>query len=58
MGMILPATDEHLGYMNAKRKGTIKSLEANGELSFTFKAGYIDEETAQKYIKKVEEILK
>ena len=58
MGMVLPATDEHFGYMNAKRKGTIKTIEANGELKFNFKAGYIDEQTALEYAKKIEEILK
>ena len=41
MGMILPATAEHMGYQNAKRRGEIKYLAPNGKISFMIEAGWL-----------------
>lgn len=41
MGMVLPATAEHIGYENAKNNGQLKVLDANGTLEFYMEAGYI-----------------
>lgn len=58
MGMVLPATGEHLGYNNAKEKGQIQILEPNGKLSFTIEAGYIDVEEANTVKAKIADIIK
>lgn len=58
MGMVLPATGEHLGYANAKEKGQIRTLEANGKLSFTIEAGYIAADEAAKIRTKIENLVK
>ncbi len=57
MGMILPATAEHLGYSNAKRTGMVKTLKKGEPLHFSIEAGYVDNAQAQKVIKKIEGIL-
>ncbi len=57
MGMVLPATGEHLGYENAKAKGQLKVLEAYGEISFTIEAGYIDADAAKSVKGKIETML-
>jgi len=58
MGMVLPATGEHIGYANAKEKGQIQVLEPNGKLSFCIEAGFIDAAEADKVKKKIAAILK
>lgn len=58
MGMVLPATGEHLGYANAKEKGQIKVLAPNEKLSFYMEAGYLDKDNADKVKTKIEEINK
>lgn len=58
MGMVLPATAEHLGYMNAKRKGQIKVLKPNEKLVFCIEAGYIDGKKAVDIENKIETIKK
>ena len=58
MGMVLPATGEHIGYANAKEKGQIQVLEANGKLSFTIETGYIGKQEAAQIQTKIAEILK
>ena len=57
MGMVLPATSEHLGYSHAKRNGQVKVLAAGEKISFTMEAGYILDEEARKVEAKVEKIL-
>ncbi len=57
MGMVLPATAEHLGYMNAKRKGQIKVLGPNEKLNFYIEAGYIDEKKALDIKNKIDTII-
>lgn len=56
MGMILPATSEHLGYGNAKKKGQVKELASNQKIRFVIEAGYLEKERADEIKKKIEEI--
>jgi len=58
MGMILPATAEHIGYEHVKSTGQLKILEADSTLKFTIEAGYLDKEDAEKVKEKIENILK
>jgi len=53
MGMVLPATAEHLGYENAKNKGQLKVLDSNETLEFYVEAGYIGKEEAEKVKEKI-----
>ncbi len=46
MGMVLPATAEHIGYENAKNNNQLKVLEANETLEFYIEAGYINKTDA------------
>lgn len=57
MGMILPATAEHLGYHNAERNGQIKVLKGNESISFYLEVGYLDDKDAGIYEKKIDKIL-
>ena len=57
MGMVLPATAEHLGYNNAKRLGQIKVLGPREKVSFYIETGYMEEEDAKAMIKKIDKIL-
>lgn len=54
--MVLPATGEHLGYENAKKRGEVKLLPPLGKVSFTIEAGYLDKEHSDSVRKKIEEI--
>lgn len=56
MGMVLPATCEHLGYSNAKRDGQVKILEPMGKIEFVIEAGYLDKNRADKIKEKIEKI--
>ena len=56
MGMVLPATGEHLGYSNAKEKGQIKILGANEKLEFYMEAGYLESADANRIKEKIEAI--
>ena len=58
MGMVLPATAEHLGYENAKEKGQFKILGANERISFFMEAGYLDKAEADAVKAKIADILK
>ncbi len=58
MGMVLPATGEHLGYENAKAKGQLKIVEPNGKISFTMEAGYIEKDAADAVKEKIAQLLK
>jgi len=48
MGMVLPATAEHIGYENAKNNGQLKVLGSNEVLEFYIEAGYINKSDAKK----------
>lgn len=58
MGMILPATAEHIGYENAKATGQLKILDGDSRLEFYMEAGYIDATEAENVKAKIENILK
>ena len=56
MGMILPATAEHMGYQNAKRRGEIKYLPPLGKLHFEIEAGWLTKEKADEVKRKIEKV--
>lgn len=56
MGMVLPATSEHLGYTHAKKNGQVKVLPGNSSISFEIEAGYIDKEQLENVKKKIANI--
>ena len=58
MGMVLPATGEHLGYENAKAKGQLKQIAPMGKINFCIEAGYIAKCEADAVKEKIAEILK
>ncbi len=58
MGMILPATSEHLGYLDSKKKGYVKELGPKEKLSFYMEIGYLDENEAQKIEEKINNLIK
>ena len=56
MGMILPATAEHLGRANAQAKGQIMVLEPGGETRFEMEIGLLppeDANTMKEHIKRI-----
>lgn len=57
MGMVLPATAEHIGYENAKNKGQLKILGANESIEFYIDAGYISKNEADKVKEKITKII-
>ena len=57
MGMVLPATAEHLGYNNAKRLGQIKVLAPRETVSFYIETGYLEEADAKAMIQRIDGIL-
>ena len=56
MGMVLPATAEHIGYANAKANGQLKVLRADETLEFVIEAGYLDSKRADETKTKIEKI--
>ena len=54
MGMVLPATAEHLGYSHAEKNGQLMELAPNSETSFTIYMGLLEEEETQKAIKHID----
>ncbi|MBQ6999032.1 MAG: DUF4432 family protein [Clostridia bacterium] len=56
MGMVLPATAEHIGYENAKNNGQLKVLAPNETLEFYMEAGYINKTDADKVKEKINSI--
>jgi len=57
MGMVLPATAEHLGYSNAKRAGMVKTLAGGDTLQFSLEVGFVDERESRRIIQKINAIL-
>lgn len=57
MGMVLPATAEHIGYEHAKKTGQLKVLGPNEVLEFYMEAGFIEKDEADKYKAKIEKII-
>ncbi len=58
MGMILPATSEHLGYIDSKKKGYVKTLKGKEKLEFFMEIGYLDDDEAKLIEKRIEELIK
>lgn len=56
MGMVLPATAEHIGYANAKANGQLKVLGADETLEFVIEAGYLYSKRADEIKIKIEKI--
>lgn len=57
LGMILPATSEHLGYEYSKKHGYLKYLPPMGILNFEIEFGYLEEDNAIRMIDKINKIL-
>lgn len=58
MGMILPATSEHIGYAHAKSTGQLKTIKGNSSLEFTLEAGWLEPNEAEIIKQKIKEIVK
>lgn len=58
MGMILPATSEHYGYLDSKRKGYVKTLGGKEKLSFCMEIGYLEDADAQRVEEKINSLIK
>ena len=58
LGMVLPATAEHLGYSDSRRKGYIKTLAAGETLRFRIDAGFLDEGAAAEMCEKINGMIK
>lgn len=48
MGMVLPATAEHLGYTHAEKNGQLKELAPHSEITFNMYAGLLEKDNAKK----------
>ena len=57
MGMILPATSEHLGYYDSKAKGYVKELGAYESLEFYMEIGFISDTEAKKVEEKINKLI-
>ncbi len=57
LGMVLPATAEHIGYENAKNTGQFKLVPPNESIEFYMEAGYLDKEDADNIKGKIEKIM-
>ena len=56
MGMVLPATSEHLGRSYAQRKGTMKVLGAHEKTVFSIETGWMKDSDAKQLAEKIEKI--
>lgn len=56
MGMLLPATGEHNGYLDCRRKGYIRYLEPYSSTSFDFDVGILDPQRASALEDKIEKL--
>lgn len=54
LGMCLPATAEHKGLKYCRENGQIRTLPANGRITFRVKAGWLPPESAAEEAKKCE----
>ncbi len=57
MGMILPATCEHLGYRYAKKNGQMRYLPPHGTASWEIELGFLTEEESVPVREKIGELL-
>lgn len=58
MGMVLPASAEHLGYSHAKREGQIRTIPGEGTLTFSIDFGLLVPVEAEEMCKKIEKVRK
>ncbi len=57
MGMVLPATSEHLGYKHAKANGYMRLLGGYETFSFHMEIGFITDTEAKKVAAKIEKLI-
>ncbi len=57
MGMVLPATSEHRGYEDSKKKGYIKYLDGFSSLEFYMEVGFITDSEAKKVEEKINSLI-
>ena len=57
MGMVLPATAEHLGYTYAKAHGQIPQLAGKASATFHVRAGYLDQPDAERMVERITKVL-
>lgn len=53
LGMVLPATAEHLGRSNAEKKGQLKYIEPHGRTGFKVEVGLLNPESAKRTAEKI-----
>lgn len=58
LGMVLPATAEHLGYTHAKENNQLKVLDPNSKITFTVKMGLLDTKETESVVNVIQEIVK
>lgn len=58
MGIVLPATAEHLGYDYAKEHGQLKLLPPYGSVDFSIELGFLSEEETKPVLFEIERILR
>lgn len=56
LGMVLPATAEHKGYLYCKKRGQEKYLESGESITFHLKTGLIDPDNSEKLKAKIKNI--
>jgi hypothetical protein len=57
LGLYLPATAEHKGYLAEKAKGNLKVLPANGNIEFRLHVGLLEPDAAHTTETKIQQIL-
>ena len=57
LGLYLPATAEHQGYLAEKEKGNVKILPSGGSVEFQIEAGLLDPDKAKAMEEKIQKLL-
>lgn len=57
LGMLLPATAEHHGYIDCMKKGFAKYIEPKGKISLDFQAGLLEPDQTVETIQKINKII-
>ncbi len=58
LGMVLPATAEHLGFTHAQKNGQLKTLAPGAELNFSITLGLLEAAETEAIAKKIDNIVK
>ena len=58
LGMVLPATAEHLGFTHAKENNQLKVLAPNSKITFTVKMGLLDAGQTESVVNTIQKIVK